>query len=176
MASGGRYRSRSWIDPRVETRRSIIHGNGTFARGPFKKGEVIVIWGGTIFTQEEIKAGKAKRGSIAEIGEGLYLAESANGPDSPDNYMNHSCDPNVWMDDEITLVARREIEAGQELTADYAMWGADPDWELSADCRCGSPGCRTRVTGNDWKLAELQDRYAGHFSPYINERITNAMR
>ena len=27
------------------------------------------------------------------------------------------------------------------------------------------------MTGDDWKLPELQTRYAGHFSPYIQRRI-----
>ena len=28
--------------------------------------------------------------------------------------MNHSCDSNTWMEDEATLVARRDIESGEE--------------------------------------------------------------
>jgi hypothetical protein len=27
------------------------------------------------------------------------------------------------------------------------------------------------VSGDDWKLPELQKRYEGHFSPYIQRRI-----
>ena len=32
------------------------------------------------------------------------------------------------------------------------------------------------VTGNDWRLLELQERYAGHFSPFINARIAKLYR
>jgi S-adenosylmethionine decarboxylase len=39
------------------------------------------------------------------------------------------------------------------------------------DCTCGAPGCRRRVTGSDWQRPELQARYAGHFSPYLERRI-----
>ena len=85
--------------------------------------------------------------------------------------MNHSCDPNVWMNDEVTLVAMRDITAGEELTADYAMWSTDPSWTLPTPCGCGSRPCRRTVTGSDWKLKDLQERYRRHFSPYINDRI-----
>ena len=135
------------------------------------KGELVVTWGGPVFTKEDIRAGKARKHSVAEIGEGLYLAAGRGEPESPDDFMNHSCDPNVWMDDEVTLVAMRDITAGEELTADYAMWSTDPSWTLPTPCGCGSRPCRRTVTGSDWKLKDLQERYRRHFSPYINDRI-----
>ena len=142
-----------------------------FALEPIKNSEIVVIWGGTLFTRSQIRAGKAKPHGISEIGEGLYLASLPHEPNSPDDFMNHSCDPNVGMADEVTLVARRDIVAGEELTADYAMWSTDPDWVLHTPCNCGSPLCRKKITGNDWKLDELQSRYDGHFSPFINTRV-----
>jgi uncharacterized protein len=38
-------------------------------------------------------------------------------------------------------------------------------------CHCASTLCRGVVTANDWQLPVLQERYAGHFSPFINARI-----
>ena len=142
-----------------------------FACHRIVKGERVVIWGGTVFTEEEIRAGKARKHSVAAIGEGLYLAAGPGEPESPDDFMNHSCDPDVWMDDEVTLATMRDIRAGEELTADYAMWSTDPNWTLPSPCGCGSPLCRRAVTGNDWKLKDPQERYRGHFSPFINHRI-----
>lgn len=169
-----KYRPDSWIDPRLELRTSSIEGQGVFSKESIKKGEVAIIWGGVVMTEEDLKAGRAAKHTVAAIGEGLYLAGLAGktpGKDdlSPDDYMNHSCDPNLWMKDEVTLVARRGIKAGEELTADYAFWSADPKWEMN--CSCGSFLCRKKITGNDWKLKELQERYKGHFSPFINQRI-----
>ncbi len=85
--------------------------------------------------------------------------------------MNHSCDPNVWMIDEVTLVTRRLVDAGEELTADYVFWQADEDWIAPWQCNCGAERCRGSITGRDWRLAELQHRYNSHFSPFINRRI-----
>jgi len=42
------------------------------------------------------------------------------------------------------------------------------------DCACGSGLCRRRVTGEDWRQPVLQQRYSGHFSPYLQQRIDDA--
>jgi hypothetical protein len=167
-----KYAWNSWIDPRLEIRASNIHGQGSFARTQIKAGEIVTIWGGELFMLAEVKAGKTKPGTIAAIAEHLVLASPPNAPDTPDQYLNHSCDPNVWMQDEVTLIARRAILPDEELTADYALWEADEDWVMLWQCRCGSPLCRRIITGRDWRLPALQERYGGHFSPFINTRIT----
>ncbi len=85
--------------------------------------------------------------------------------------MNHSCDSNTWMDDEVTLVARRDIEAGEEVTVDYALFTTQSNWMLDNRCHCRSPHCRRVITGDDWMRKDVQERYQGHFSPFINRRI-----
>jgi hypothetical protein len=66
--------------------------------------------------------------------------------------------------------AWREIEAGEEITTDYAYGEASPSYRLEP-CACGSRLCRGRVTGDDWRLPELQQRYRGHFTPHIERLI-----
>ena len=83
--------------------------------------------------------------------------------------MNHSCNPNAGLQGQITLVALRNIAAGEQICFDYAMSDAHPDFYL--DCACGTPQCRGKVTGNDWMIPELQERYKGYFSPYIQRQI-----
>ena len=85
--------------------------------------------------------------------------------------MNHSCDSNVWMADAVTLVARRGIVPGQDLTLDYALVEAEEDQLMQWECACGSLYCRKRVTGQDWRLPVVQGQYAGHFSLLIAKRI-----
>jgi hypothetical protein len=142
-----------------------------FAAQPICAGEVVIIWGGELFTADDIRAGKARMSSVAALDEDLYLADPVDAPDGPDYFLNHSCDPNVWMQDAVTLIARRNIAPGEELTADYALWEGNDAWTLPGECRCGSPLCRTIITGGDWRLVTLQQRYAGHFSPLLNRRI-----
>ena len=127
-----------WIDPRVEVRDSPLHGRGMFARESFGSNEVVLIWGGTVFTEAELKVGKAKPGSVTLIEEGLYLGDPAGAPEADDFCLNHSCDSNLWMRDAITLVTWDVVEEDEELTIDYALWETNPTWRIGA-CRCGSP-------------------------------------
>ncbi len=170
-----RYLPHEWLDSRVEVRVSPIAGRGLFARVPIEEGQPVVVWGGQVFTTAEIQAGKVAERSTVPIGEGIYLGSPVGEYDRDRNdlgdLMNHSCDPIVWMQDEVTLVTRRAIAAGEELTTDYVFWKDDEVSVSPFVCSCGSPVCRHRITGQDWRRAELQSRYAGHFSPFINERI-----
>ncbi|MCX6790795.1 MAG: hypothetical protein NTV62_01205 [Candidatus Gribaldobacteria bacterium] len=60
---------------------------------------------------------------------------------------------------------------GEEVTVDYGIWEDDPKYISKWECLCGSPLCRKKVTGNDWKLPTLQKKYSGHFSPLLSKRI-----
>lgn len=138
----------SQIDPRLEVRVSSIHGRGIFTAANIQQGEIVMVWGGTLFTAEEIKAGKALEHSYTMIAEGIFLGHTPEQGNTIDDYINHSCDPNVWMMDEITLAARRNILAGEEITADLAFWWDDVDDLVSAswECRFGSSQCRKIFT------------------------------
>ena len=72
------------------------------------------------------------------------------------------------------LVARRDIAPGEEICFDYAMSDTDPYDEFL--CACGMEGCRGLITGADWKRPELQVRYRGWFSAYIDRKIAAEAR
>jgi hypothetical protein len=71
-------------------------------------------------------------------------------------FSNHSCAPNVGVQGQIVFVAMRDVEAGEELTHDWAMTD-DDSYEMS--CRCGAASCRGVATGQDWRRPEPQQRY-----------------
>jgi hypothetical protein len=143
-----------------------------------RAGEVVFVWGGgTISADAELRAivASGRRYSSAAIGENQHILWSADDPDAGGpGGANHCCNSNLWMLDARTVDARRDIAAGEELTVDYALFSVAPEWRM--DCHCGSSRCRGVVTGNDWRLPELQQRYAGHFSPFINARIAELHR
>ncbi len=170
------YRERSWADSRLEVRRSGIEGRGGFARELIGEGEVVVVLGGTVMTEAEFRAfmATAAQWDAVQIGEDLHLVDQSPDPRATNGSLNHACDSNLWMADEVTLVARHDILPGEEVTVDYALFSAQPDWVLDLPCRCGSPLCRHRITGEDWRLPELQQRYHPHFSPFLNARIAEA--
>lgn len=167
------YLITTWYDPRVEIRPSTIQGGGMFARAALQEGEVVAITGGTVMTEEEFRTyiATAPRYNATQIGEHLHLVDLVQTPERMDGSINHSCDSNLWLQDEVTTVARRAIAPGEELTLDYALTTVEPHWRLDQPCQCGAAVCRHIITGNDWKLPEVQQRYRGHFAPFINKRI-----
>lgn len=136
----------------------------------FEAGETVVIWGG-VSVASATDAEKASRlGKIVmRLDDDLYTVEDRGQDDT--YFMNHSCDPNVWMANAWTLIARRAIAVDEELTLDYALVEADETFASDWVCGCRSADCRTRVTGKDWLLPELQRRYKDHFSPLLIKRI-----
>lgn len=143
-------------------------GCGVFAREPIKKGELIALWGGRVVAEDELDPHMPNfTQRILQIEEGFYLETPANL--EPSDCFNHSCHPNIGFSGQIGLRAMREIEAGEELNFDYAMCDGSPYDEF--ECYCGSEECREHVTGEDWKIPELWERYDGFFSPYLARRI-----
>jgi SET domain-containing protein len=172
------YLSQTGNDPRIEIKKSSINGSGMFARELIKQGETICIVGGMVMTESEFETFQANHSTYnaIQIDENLHLVEQPEITQTLEGSMNHSCDSNVWMEDEVTLVARRYISAAEEITVDYALFTTQPNWALDNPCHCGSPYCRHRITGNDWMLKEVQERYRDHFSPFVNRRIEKIMK
>ena len=87
-------------------------------------------------------------------------------------HLNHSCEPNLGLQGQIVFVALRDVAVGEELTFDYAMNDDEPG---EMQCHCGMATCRGTITGSDWRKAEIQHKYDGYFSWFIQRRI-DAMR
>lgn len=174
MTSGGKsYHPTTWYDPRVRIHPSTIQGGGMFAAASIAQGETVTIIGGTLMSGTRFAdyCAQVERWNAHQIGEDAHLVDLIQTPDKMAGSINHSCDSNLWMDDEVTVTARRDIAAAEELTLDYALTTVVPTWKLDQPCQCGTPVCRHTITGNDWMLPDVLARYAGHFVPFINERI-----
>lgn len=93
--------------------------------------------------------------------------------DDPANFINHSCCPNAGIKGQIVLVAMREIEPNEEVTFDYAMClHSSPGMQrYEIKCLCGMGKCRGIVTENDWQRKDLQKKYKGYFSWYLQEKV-----
>jgi hypothetical protein len=148
--------------------RDVTGGKAVYARDVIEPGELVAVWSGRIVSAEELdELSEEIRRHTVQVEEGLYLA--SYGPDEGPDFINHSCEPNAGLDGQIAIVALTRIHPGEEVTIDYAMCDGSPYDEF--DCACGSPICRGRVSGEDWRNPILWERYAGHFSPYLERRI-----
>ena len=143
-------------------------GRGVVAERNFKHGEVIAIWRGSIITEREVIAlPESERNQLLQVDEDAFLI--TNKALLTVDYINHSCEPNCGFTDSTTLVAMREIAAGEAITFDYAM--SDTKAIFAFDCWCSTSKCRKKIIGNDWQLADLQERYAGWFAPHVARLI-----
>jgi hypothetical protein len=107
--------------------------------------------------------------ATAPIEAGIVVARPAAGGPDDLGPLNHACDPNLGWVDEHSLETLRNVAAGEELLVDYAMSVADPEFILR--CHCDSYRCRQMVEGTDWRIPQLQRRYAGHWAPNVQRRI-----
>ena len=130
--------------------RSRVHGRGLFAVDFIPRGEAIIEYFGERITKAETRRREAHQLAVrAAGGEGCFYIFTVNErhdidgdvPWNPARLMNHSCSPNgeshivrgrVW------IVARRDIQPGEEVTYDYGF--AYAGWR-DHPCRCGSPDC-----------------------------------
>jgi len=166
--------SGSWLHPHLEKRCSATHECGVFARADIAKSERLAIFGGKVMLIDEMYELPDKMQSYTmQIEERFVLGPAGTVPEDTD-FFNHSCDPNSGFKGQVFLVAMRDIRAGDEITFDYAMTvseSVESDMVFCLKCSCGSPLCRKTITEQDWMLPELQDRYKGYFSPYIQDKI-----
>jgi SET domain-containing protein len=160
----------SYISPKAAVKQSSIHGRGLFAAEPIMKGEVVAIKGGYIFDRQKLHEVEKSLGPAEiAIADGFFI-----GPLREDEkeggmiFSNHSCEPNIGVQGQIIFVAMRDIESGEELTHDWAMTD-DDNYDMECNCRVGN--CRGRITGKDWRRKELQEKYRGYFSWYLQEKI-----
>lgn len=161
---------KSYTSNKTEIKKSEKEGFGFFAFKDIKQDEVLAIRSGHIVEFEEAKKLDEEVGDFSlQITEDHFLCPKTKEElDEIALYINHSCNPNVGMDGQVTYVAMRNIKAGEELCLDYAV-AMNTDYELK--CNCGSENCRKVVSGYDWKKIEIQEKYNGYFAHFIEKLI-----
>ena len=161
----------SYLSPKTTVKESPIHGRGLFAIAPIVQGEIVAIKGGYIFNRA-MRATLEPLLGPAEIhvADGFFI-----GPMTPDEregamiFSNHSCDPNIGVQGQIIFVAMRDIQAGEELSHD---WATTDDDTYEEECQCSASNCRKVITGQDWRRKDLQEKYRDYMSWYLQRKIT----
>jgi len=164
----------SYLSPKLEGRACDEKGGyGVFAREGVSRGELLTMWSGTIVTAEQMLALPREVSTHGiQVEEDLFQVPLC--ADDPADMFNHSCSPNAGLYGQIALVAMRDIAKDEEVCFDYAMSDCNDYDEF--DCGCGMAECRGRIRGSDWALPELQQRYQGYFSLYLQRRIERMAR
>ena len=121
---------------------SRIHGTGLLARARHPRGDLLLEYRGPIVDSPPPPDAQGRVFAL-ELRPGTWI--DGSGADNPARHANHSCAPTaeaVRDGDRILLVARRDLEPGDEITFDYGFGLADA---LDHPCRCGAPGCAGRI-------------------------------
>ncbi len=160
----------TYLSSKTAVKSSPIQGKGLFAIADIVEGEIVAVKGGHILSGEQWDALEPELGSAEiQISEDLYIAPvTREEREGSMLYLNHSCDPNVAIQGQIVVVAMCDIAVGEELTHD---WATTDDLDYSMDCNCGSADCRGTITGKDWQLPELQQKYKGWFAWHIQRKL-----
>ena len=83
-------------------------------------------------------------------------------------YINHSCDPNVFFDTTtMQLVALKEIQKEEEMTFFYPS----TEWKMtqSFNCYCGSRHCLGKIKGAAFLSREAQEKY--RLTDFIQQQL-----
>jgi hypothetical protein len=83
-------------------------------------------------------------------------------------YINHSCDPNVFFDTtSMQLVALKPLQEGEEMTFFYPS----TEWKMTQtfSCFCGSPACIGDIRGAAFLSKEAREKY--RFTDFIQQQL-----
>lgn len=161
----------NYLTPKAQTRPAGVKGWGSFSNEIIPVGETVAAFGGHVVGRGELENfSPTRRSRSIQIDEHLWLVPEET--PEPGDMINHSCDPNCGLVGGTLVVAMRDIAVGEELTFDYAMCDTDDYDEF--ECACGTSLCRGVITGKDWQRPELQERYKGWFSSYLERRIAKS--
>lgn len=160
------------LHPAIKLRQDdVIEGKGLVATGFIKAGEVVsrLEPDQPMFRIDEVLTwSEEKQDDLLHYG---YQCSATHivSEQGDERFMNHSCDPNTWWADDETMIARRDIQPGEEITYDYATTEITIPFEMT--CRCGSPQCRGIVTHLDYRDPAWQAQYEGHLPTHTQQAI-----
>lgn len=143
----------------AEMRRRVTNEqNALFALQSFHPGEVIAaFWAGTISSEPTYLTVQV------DVGKHITLQPEFL------QYINHSCDPNVFFDTTLMqVVALREIKSGEEMTFFYPS----TEWQMtqSFNCYCGSVNCLGDIRGAAYLPQEVWKNY--RLTDFIQQQLS----
>src|SRR5579885_654780 len=114
-------RAHSYLTPKAVLGPSPLGGLGLLARAPIRRHELVAIWGNRVMTTAELWALPERlRDFPVQIWYDMFIGPMSEDEIEPVDYMNHSCEPNCGVRGSVVVVARRDIQPGEELTFDTA--------------------------------------------------------
>ena len=166
-------KTHSFLSKKCVVKKSMLAGIGVFARKRILKNELVAVWGGIVYTTKEVEKLARKfpifNQSPVSVFDGFYIGPLNNKRLDDAERFNHNCDPNVGIKGQIIVLARRNIEPGEEICFDYDTT------EISSvpfRCRCGAKKCRKIIDGTAWKNPKFVSENKKYLSRYLQEKLS----
>ena len=133
--------------PKIERKKSKLHGYGVFALETINKNKRIIDYAGELISNKQSESREDRylsKGCIWVFRVNRNWSRDANVGGNIARFINHSCVPNCWIEVDmktktIWVRAAKQIRKGQELVYDYNTEG---DKVIPCKCR---PGCKTKL-------------------------------
>lgn len=145
----------SIIHKELQIKKSLIDGKGIFIRVPVPVGTVMfdIVAEKIHYHNNQSMANQNPNWIGCGFEEWLKI-----GPGDIASYINHSCLPNVIINEKQEVIALVDLAAGEELFLDYSTTELDPYWTMN--CNCGVPTCRNILRSFQYLPKFLQEKYA----------------
>lgn len=132
---------------------------GLFTVALIAKDEILIDLNG-----EEILPSPTRRS--LQIGEGKHVF----GKEETVGYLNHGCEPNVFLDfDCLCVRALKDIQAGEEVKINYVA--TEYEMHDCFRCDCGSPGCLRTIRGFKFLTRDQQLKLKPYLAPHLLRRL-----
>lgn len=139
--------SRAAVLPKIQRKKSRLHGLGVFAQEPINKNKRIIDYAGELIDNKESEKREDRyltKGCIWVFRVNRNWSRDAAVGGNVARFINHNCKPNCWIEVDartktIWVRAAKPIAAGTELTYDYNTEG-----DKVIPCRC-RPDCKTKL-------------------------------
>lgn len=127
-------------------------GKGIFAKKFIKKGEEIFKFTGNLINFKQTLERENNFGDPLQIGKDLYL-----NLEEPMRFINHSCNPNAGIKNNVVLIAFDDIRKGEEIYFDYSTTMDEDHWVMQ--CKCGNANCRNIIKDFKYLPAQVKQKY-----------------
>jgi len=88
-----------------------------------------------------------------------------------DDYINHSCNPNIWLNIiNMNYIALRNIKKGEEIARNYLTTEYD---SCDFKCKCSSKSCLKHIRGFKYLTKKQKEKLKPFLSPFLKKKLLN---
>lgn len=165
--------SANFLNPKIAPCTDPKKGWGIIASAKIERGETLIVYGGGFIDRAHLKqVPVAVRRYFYQVSEDIWYGHGLDNEGlGLGERLNHSCVPNSVFVSPSRVVSSREIDAGEELSLDYALLQTEDLEGSSFECGCGYLSCRGSITVDDWRSIKRNSVEYHSAQPFIRAKV-----